>query len=181
MSLDFEPASPRFGAYRSTFPARAPDLARQLYNDEVKDLTGKSDFFSLSVAPQRPFITGEAPTAPKQDGVGKLLFLVATESVVLAPEHGTSGKSTERGRLAHTNLSGGQPAHAGGELWFRDETSFWMTWASSRYVARSAEERTALVDSFRQSGYHVCSCGWDDEVGEAARYFRGSEKWLAPI
>ena len=178
MSNASQMASPFFSRYRSTFEAREPNLERQKHEDELTDVSGRDDVVSLTVAPIAGARCGTPPRKPRSSGDQMHLWLVGTEDVLVALEEGPSGKSTSRGRLAHTNLSGGRPAHAGGELWFRDEASLWLTGGSSRYPPRSKEELDAIVEGFRSSGYNVCSCGWAEDIAAPARFFRGPEQWL---
>lgn len=106
------------------------------------------------------------------------LWLVSPDDIVAALEEGEAGRSTQRRRLAHTNLSGGCAAHVGGELWFSDSTRVWLSGGSSRYEARSEDELVSIADAFRHSGYTISACGWDDEGDRPARIFRGPDSWL---
>lgn len=171
-------ASPVFEPYRHAYEARRPDLTRKGHDDELADLSGEADVLSLTVAPSAGFERAATPHTRQTRGGATYLWLVRTDNVLIALEEGASGRATKRKRLAHTNLSGGLPAHAGGELWYRDERSLWLTGGSSRYAPRSREELMKIVESFRKSGYAVCTCGWDEEVARPARYFRGAEPWL---
>lgn len=172
-------ASPNFDTYRQEFIVRNPDISRQNFPDELDDLTSNADFFPLSVAPSAIFDVGK-PADRMAASQNMYLWLVTPVSVVTVVEEGVSGKATLRKRLAHTNLSGGAPAHCGGELWYRDGSSLWLTGGSSRYAPRSAAELQSLVMAFTRSGYSVCCCGWDDELAGPARFFRGPEKWVNP-
>lgn len=106
------------------------------------------------------------------------LFLVTAEDVLAALESGTSGKSTSRGRLAHTNLCGGGEAHVGGEIWWRDEGAIWLTGGSGRFPPRSEVELNDVAIAFAAAGYDVCNCGWDEETQSPLRVFRGNESWI---
>jgi hypothetical protein len=173
-----EYASPRFDSYRRQYDARTPDLKNQRSDDETQNVCANSDVFSLRVAPAPEVLVGAHPTARYSAGEKMHVWLVLPDDVVYSEEAGASGMKTERKRLSHTNLSGGGKAHCGGELWFRDDHSIWLTGGSSRYAPRTQEELDLIVNSFVDSGYSVCSCGWDEEMAGPARFFRGSEKWL---
>lgn len=172
-------ATPNFDSYRTQFSARLPDLTRKQYDDEEADVSSHNDVYSLPHAPAGNHLRGTPPTEPRSAGEKMHIWLVLPEDVVFSEEAGHSGASTQRKRLSHTNLSGGNPAHCGGELWFRDEGSIWITGGSSRYAPRSDEELHSLAQSFVDSGYSVCSCGWDSDNAMPARFFRGNEKWLS--
>lgn len=171
------PASPHFDAYRAKHDEQPPDLQKQRFADEVHDLSGNADVGSVVVPPVAAVLRGE----PRRDWTSRPaathIWLVLYEDVRLALEEGTSGRTTARGRLAHTNLSGGSPAFAGGELWFRDESSVWLTGGSGRYPPRSAEELDDLSAAYRAAGFTVCCAGWDSEIAGPARIFRGDDVW----
>jgi hypothetical protein len=170
-------ASSQFDGYRDKFAVRPPDLSRKGSDDELADLTFHDDVSSLAIAPASGFDAGAPARMPRSSGAKMYLWLVAPSDVVIALEEGTAGQSTTRSRLAHTNLSGGGDAHAGGELWFNDSTSIWFTGGSSRYAPRSRTELDMIVAAFRTSGYRVSSCGWDEENDMPARFFRGQDIW----
>jgi hypothetical protein len=171
-------ASPKFNPYRSRYEARDPDLKNQRFDDETQNVRPNSDVISLRVAPAAEILTGAPPTEPRSAGEKMHVWLVLPDDVVYSEEMGASGMATERKRLSHTNLSGGEKAHCGGELWFRDESSIWITGGSSRYAPRTQEELELVARSFVDSGYSVCSCGWDEGIAGPARFFRGSEQWV---
>ena len=171
-------SSPKFDVYRSEHRARVPDLSRQQHVDEVKDLSGNKDFFDFIIAPTVNFISGDPGNNSRLvDEDKKYLWVISTDRVQLALEYGESGKLTTRNRLSHTNFTGGGEAHAGGELWFKDNTSVYITGGSSRYQPRSKAELDSIVLAFKKSGYSVCSAGWSDESG-LMRYFR-NQNWEA--
>lgn len=167
-------ASPFFDHYRAAFPARAPNLTKQQFADEVTDLSGNSDIVSLEVAPATGMTLGKPQPGSVIDSA-KYLWLVTCETVPAALEYGTSGSRTTRRRLAHTNLCGGENAHAGGEMWFQGHSSIWMTGASGRYPPATERELEVLVSAFATAGYSVRSAGWDAETNTPARVFRGDK------
>lgn len=169
-------ASQYFNGLRAAHPARAPNLSLQKYLDEVTDISANDDCFSLPCAP----VEDIKLSGPERPADLMYVWLVLADDVLYALEHGKSGQSTRRGRLAHTNLSGGADAHVGGELWFEDRNRIWFTGASSRYEARSAEELISAIESFRQAGYWVCSDGWDIGTDRPSRFVR-SREWLHPL
>lgn len=146
----------------------------QRFKDEVLDLTSGSDVFSLPIAPaaSTDFSNGHPPSQS-----AKHLWLITPEDVPVALEEGTSGASTQRGYLAHTNLCGAAHAHSGGEAWFRDSFSVWLTGGSGRYPPGTEDELKSVVEAFVASGYRVSCCGWDSELNRPARLFRGDEPW----
>lgn len=169
-------ASPKFDPYRSEFAARAPDISRKQYEDEINDLSGNSDFFDAIIAPANNFISGNPGTNTNlENEEKKYLWVISSNRVKFSLEYGTSGGSTNRNRLSHTNFTGGTDAHAGGELWFKDDKSIYITGGSSRYQPRSKAELDSIISAFKKAGYSVCSAGWSEESG-VMRYFR-TQNW----
>ena len=167
-------ASPFFDKYRAAFPARPPDLTKQQFADEVTDLSENSDIVSLEAAPATGMALGNPRSGSLTDSA-KYLWLVTRGEVPAALEYGPSGSRTTRRRLAHTNLCGGENAHAGGEMWFRGHSSIWMTGGSGRYPPATEGELEAIVSAFATAGYAVRSAGWDSETNMPARMFRGDK------
>ena len=70
----------------------------------------------------------------------------------------------------HTNLTGGSPAYVGGELWFVDKMSIYVSGGSGRYPPRSETQLDDAVSVFESYDYRVRSLGWDPMRGSARRY-----------
>ena len=65
----------------------------------------------------------------------------------------------------HTNLTGGGQAYVGGELWFRTDTSLYVSGGSGRYFPCHEQQLEDAVEVFRSFGYGVISLGWDPNSG----------------
>lgn len=162
-----------FSAYRAKWPARSPDLSRQMFDDELELLTdGLSE---LPPAPASDVIWGTPPTSWPDDAAmkTKYLWVVSLDNIPYILENGEIGARLGRGSVSHTNLTGGKDAHCGGELWFRNHNTFWLCGGSSRYKARSGEELADIAASFEKVGYEVINMGWDEGSNSAIRLFRG--------
>ena len=184
------PASPHFAAYRgySGCEARPPDIRNKVHPDETSDLSHNPEVLFLAESPADGVLS--STTDPESDDTehgqwltndtaAKYLWLVRPDDVKIALEYGTLGQETQRGRLAHTNLSGNAVAHAGGELWFKNAESVYINGGSSRFQPRSPEEWDCLVQSFKAAGYRVCSFGWDADKGAPKRTLRRADiVWL---
>lgn len=159
--------------YRAAWSARAYDARRVGGEDELRDVTQDPEVAAFQVAPAGQWTQGAPPVGTFGDGEGKFLWVIRADVMPYAKEDGPLGASIAgRGRLAHTNLTGGADAHCGGELWFQSESCVWLTGGSGRYPPRSREELEAVVAAVRKAGYDVRSAGWSDELGGPARYFR---------
>ena len=165
--------SPLLDGYRSEFPSREPNLSNCESNEELEDLRYDESVRSFPLSPASEIVVGDVPTG-SNTGQHKYLWLILPDDMPFAEEQGQLGRSTKRGRLAHTNLSGKLNAHSGGELWFAAGDKLFVTGASSRFRPRTKEELDRIVDCFRAAGYAVTSCGWDEENKVPARFFRGS-------
>ncbi len=73
----------------------------------------------------------------------------------------------------HTNLTGGNEAYLGGEMWFISETSIYISGGSGRYPPESNEQLEEAGRVFESFNYEVAVLGWDYEVGAAKRYLEG--------
>jgi hypothetical protein len=162
--------------YRTEYTARPPDLATQRYDDEMRSFSVADGVAELLPPPAEPFEAGIPPRA-RGNGIAKYLWVVTPSAVPYVLEEGTSGKLTKRGYAAHTNLTGGDDAHVGGELWFRDANSFYLNGKSGRYGPRSKTELEAVVMAFAAGGYSVASFGWDMDRNKPHAFLRGDATW----
>ena len=160
-------------SYRATWPVRNCDRSRVRSADELRDTSQHAQVSSLSVAPADPWAPGQPPSGGFGNGERKFLWVVCALNVPYAMEEGELGATiTGRGKLSHTNLTGGGTAHCGGELWFDSASKLWLTGGSGRYPPRSAAELEAVERALRAAGYDVISAGWSEELGCPARFFR---------
>ena len=130
-------------AHRRNYPARSPNLALKQYQDEVDQIGAQDGLFELVYPPAAGIIFGVPPCSDAdvpQSEACKYLWVVALETLPGALEHHATATALKRGRLAHTNLTGGADAHTAGELWFRDPMTIMLNGSSSRYKPRNAKE-----------------------------------------
>ncbi len=78
------------------------------------------------------------------------------------------------GVVKHTNLTGGDPASCGGEVWLdpADAEQLHLTGGSGRYPARTPEQLEDAVKVFEGYGFRIRSAGWSEENDCPARVFR---------
>jgi len=171
-------ASPAFDNYRSVYPARPPDLARQRFADETRLLSSAEGVDDLSIAPIKLFERGVPPGMQVAESINKYLWVVAVNAVPIAIEQPRAGVTVGRGYLSHTNLTGGAAAHCGGELWFTDDSTVILNGGSSRYAPRTKAELDDIARSFKVAGYRAATMGWNDETAASFRSLRGDPQWL---
>lgn len=92
------------------------------------------------------------------------LWVVRESDVVYADELSAFGQNLNSKMVKHTNLTGGQSAHCGGELVWIDNDTIVMNGASGRYAPRSKAEMDDVGKAFYGSGYIVYSLGFDVET-----------------
>jgi hypothetical protein len=167
-----------FEDYRNQYPSRAPDLTKQVHADETRLLTLTEGYGELTVAPAKAPTVGIPPSSPSVTGTNRYLWVVALESVPIAMEELRPGVHLDRGRLSHTNLTGGANAHCGGELWFINDSSIVLNGGSGRYPPRSSAELAKVANAFKAAGYRTASMGWNTETNASYRSLRGDPQWL---
>lgn len=67
---------------------------------------------------------------------GKYLWIIDESGLKLISE-ATSNPYAARGVVCHTNITGGDPAYQGGELWFGDDGKVYINNRSGRYGANT--------------------------------------------
>ena len=77
-------------------------------------------------------------------------------------------------RPKHTNLTGGADAYLGGEIWFSDAISLFLSGGSGRYPPLHETQLIDAVQVFESYGYLVMSLGWNSRGGQAERIYRVS-------
>lgn len=155
------------GRYKAKPPRRVP-----ANRDELRLLVEQDGVSILTSAPAlNPFGTGK-PT--KSGDLGCHLWVIDARGVPHILEIAAISPALESGRAKHTNLTGGEPAWCGGELWFdtpRTETLY-VNGCSGRYGPITEQELRDAISVFESLGYKVTSFGWDSEVGLPARVLR---------
>ena len=77
-----------------------------------------------------------------------------------------------KGRLHHTNLTGGGVASMGGEVWFDEMPRIYLSGSSGRYPPLCAEHMEDAEQLFTAVGFEVFSLGWDQETDTPRRVLR---------
>ena len=79
------------------------------------------------------------------------------------------------GELHHTNLTGGEDASIGGEVWFDELPRVYLSGSSGRYPPRQPGHLEDAERLFSAVGFEVFSLGWDQETDKPQRVWRGQE------
>jgi hypothetical protein len=166
-----------FASYRHAYQVRPPTPGSIKFEDECRELTTEEGLKELEEPPCTGVVFGTPPEAFGESTAEKYLWVVTSERVPFAQEI-AQAYGFERGRLSHTNLTGGLDAHCGGEAWFTNESSIVMNGGSGRYPPRSPDELQAVALAIKATGYNVASMGWDTDVNAPARILRGTPQWL---
>lgn len=177
------PSDQAFEHYRqdAAFSARGPDLDNKRSNDELEAITEAEGKLDMPVSPALGIRQGEPATSRANPGTNKYLWVVGCQDVPIAIEDNRDIRTRpSRGRLSHTNLTGGADAHAGGEVWFISADAVCINGGSSRYRPRSADELRAIARGLARMGYRVGNLGMD-ETNMPVRVFKeGAVEWFSP-
>jgi hypothetical protein len=85
---------------------------------------------------------------------GKYLWVIDRRGLRLLLES-TPNPDSKRGFVCHTNITGGEPAAQGGELWFGTDNKDYLNTKSGRYGATSLAQAAALLRYFQSLGFDV--------------------------
>jgi hypothetical protein len=164
-------------AFRAAYPLRGPRAHVIRNDDEVRQLTeeeGLEEFDrSLGAKAQK----SDPPRAAPRGNT--YLWVIGQESIPAALETIAVGQELKSGVIKHTNLTGGLPAHCGGEVWFLSDDDVVIGGSSGRYGPDTGDIQqlndAALV--FKEQGYRVAALGMD-ETGFMATLLVGDPQWL---
>lgn len=123
----------------------------------------------------RPPAPNASGTAPKTSGdEGCHLWIIGPGGVPYILEHASVTPPLASGKVKHSNLTGGEPASCGGELWFDtpQARALYINGCSGRYGPLTRQQLDDALSVFRDFGYEVISFGWDEEVDKPARVLR---------
>lgn len=166
-----------FDDFREKYPLREPNRERINNQDEMIELTAAEGVLSFSATAGQFAQLSALPTSHESRGT-VYLWVISSKDLPFAPESLFAGKHLISGVIKHTNLTGGQPAHSGGELWFIDSKRLLIGGQSGRYGARSGQELLDAALSFKNLDYTVASLGYDTETGKSFTVLIGEPKWL---
>ena len=166
-----------FDEFRSKFPAKPCNMDEVQAESELTPVTPEQGLQFWRDGPGAP--TSHTPPQIDVAPADKELWVVRTDDVVHASETSAFAETLFRKVLKHSNLTGGEPAHCGGELLFLKDNVIALNGASGRYGPRSEAELSAVASAFHRSGYGVWSFGFDTEAGWPYRFGDTDPEWVA--
>lgn len=164
-----------FSTFRDVYPAREP-AADKIKNDDELVLISESDGLQFFADAIHDIRMSEPPRVVDARG-HTYLWVIGKQRVPVALESIDFGRTLKTCVIKHTNLTGGEAAHCGGELWFLSEKSVVISGSSGRYGPKTEQELTDAVLSFKVEGFEVASLGFDDETGYPQTVLVGQPRW----
>ena len=152
--------------FRDRYSPRRPrhPHPRGRIESECRQVTG---FHLLIEAPATGLQKGSPPLARNERGTNTYIWVIDSRGIPYIIETGM--QELEWQPPKHTNLTGDQEAYVGGELWFRIDSSLFVSGGSGRYPPLDENQLEDAVTVFGAFGYEVTSLGWDHQTG-ARRY-----------
>ena len=146
--------------FRRQYDARKPLMPVPAQAHESLPLNHESGLRFLGYAPAQDVDCGAPPRSRGEKGRHRYLWVINDKGIPFIKEVPIIYLASEFPK--HTNLTGGCPAYAGGELWFRTEEALFMSGGSGRYEPIHSEQLDDAVGVFEAYGYTVTSLGWDE-------------------
>lgn len=182
------PLNDALQTYRQNYPEKEmnPRIAPEAHHMiQMERVSGWSD---LSGAPANQFITiSSLPNDEETAKAGRHLWVIRANDVPTALEYRPWGDdralcpwgdTSDDDIIKHSNLTGGAPAHSGGEIWFCSGTKIIVNAYSGRYGASSREEFELIIEALIQCGFEVAFMGFDAENSEVPNsILLGEPEW----
>lgn len=125
--------------------------------------TGEADLFDEAVfnAANGGFppdcIRTSTENIAKQGSEGRYLWVLDQIGLKMLLEATPNPKRINNPIVCHTNITGGEPALHGGELWFGEDNKVYINNASGRYGNAEPQQWDAILTYFVCVGYEVVS------------------------
>jgi hypothetical protein len=121
-------------SYRSNFAAK-PMKRPEDNPDEIRQMTLADGMNELppAQAPPSTFVRhASIPNTRANAPEARHLWVIRSEDFPVALEECAWGKALQSGKIKHSNLTGGNAAHSGGEIWFVGDDNVALNAASGR-------------------------------------------------
>ncbi len=159
-----ESPTPDLQAFWGRYQIQAPQ--RACLPHELLALVG---IRMLRRAPAKDVLWGKPPRAAKWQGENTYLWVIDSRGIPYIIER--SLPSLGNSLPKHSNLTGGRPDYIGGEIWFSNGDSLFLSGGSGRYPPLSESHLNDAVRVFESYDYRVTSLGWDPGTGKARRRY----------
>lgn len=164
-ALPLGPTTPVLDDFRKHYSPR--ESARPVDPPEAIPIEPGYGLAFLREAPASDVEFGYPPKNSDERGHNTYLWVIDSRGIPYLIE---SPLSVLDGKLPkHTNLTGGEPAYVGGELWFSGSTCMFVSGGSGRFPPQDEEQLDKAIDIFASFSYTVTSLGWNPETGRARR------------
>lgn len=165
-----------FGEFRANFPEKSCKMNLVRDPSELKLMCADDGLSIWQDGPGTP----PKPTCPliEVSPRGLQLWVVRPGDVPHATEQSPFSEGLVRKVIKHSNLTGGEPAHCGGELVFFESDIIALNGNSGRYGPSSEAEMNAVAAAFKESGYGVWSLGYDQEAARPHRFGDVDPVWV---
>jgi hypothetical protein len=150
--------------------APTPPRRQRANDDEARLLEVDDGVLSLDSAPAQT----DAPGVP-DDRDTRHLWVIWPIGIPYILERAPRVRAPlESGVAKHSNLTGGQAASCGGELWVDsiNPSKLYINGASGRYGPRTPAQLEDAAHVLRARGFEVESFGWDADTNLPARVLR---------
>lgn len=175
--------SASFGLYRAKYALQAMHSEVERFDGDIDQMSEADGLNSWRDGAQTAQLTkADAPPPPEISAKpgNAQLWVVTHDDVLYASELCDFGSRREANAVKHSNLTGGAPAHAGGEMLFVEDQTIVLNGCSGRYRVRNESEMKALASAFRASGYKVWSMGYNADTARPAMFGTQDPEWIAP-
>jgi hypothetical protein len=145
--------------YRKQYPAK-PMRRAPNNDDELIRMPQDQGVYELPHRPatQSQFPRASSPPRTKETArEARHLWVIRSGDVPVALEACAWGTTLQSMCIKHSNLTGGDDAHSGGEIWFINDDRIAVNAQSGRYGAESDREFKMIVDALR----HLRIFGWE--------------------
>lgn len=166
---------PFFKRFLEKYPAQPP-RRNPGHQDEVILLGRKDGVLEFSLPPMS-FTHAGHPSGEGLEVKNTYLWVIMSDKIPYILEKGEASLRLHGREVKHTNLTGGGPAHCGGEIWFSTDGFFFFSGRSGRYGPESEEKLKDTAESLQASGHSFICLGWDEEVGRPSIILREEFAW----
>ena len=155
--------------FRERYFEQSPSSRVDYRPRELVKLSERHGVRQLQPSPAYDVQLGGPPTFRGDRGSNRYLWVINLQGIPYIIERPLS--DIDGFDPKHTNLTGGEDAYLGGELWFSDNAHLFVSGGSGRYPPVDANQLMDAVRVFESYHYRVTSLGWDFKNDRAWREY----------